>query len=189
MLGEGTNLVGGVTPGKGGHQIHGAPVFDSVFEAVESTGSDISLVVVPAVHVKQAVFEAIDAGIKKIVVYSESVPVHDSMLIFHYARMNGAMVLGPNSAGVVSPGKCNVSDINGKFLRQGALGIVSKSGTLTYEVFDGVINHGLGVSSLVCLGGDPVEATGYSEIMNLFETDEETKAVVLLGKIGGGQEL
>lgn len=189
MVKEETNLVAGVTPGKGGQEVHGIPVFDSVFEAVTSSGCDISLIVVPAVYAKQAVFEAIDAGIKKVVVYSESVPVHDSILISLYARLNGAIVLGPNSAGTISPGKCNVSDINPRFIKQGSLGIVSKSGTLTYEVFDGVGKYGVGVSTLVCLGGDPVLATGYSEILRLFETDDDTKVVVLLGEIGGGQEL
>lgn len=178
-----------MTPGKGGQEVKGVPVFGTVKEAVLSTACDVSLVVVPPQHVKNAVFEAIDAGVKKIVVYTESVPAHDSVKIFHFAKSHDALVLGPNSAGVLSPGKCNVSDINASFVKPGTVGIVSKSGTLTYEIYDGIGQHGVGISTIVCLGGDFVVGAGYTEILERFERDADTKAVVLLGEIGGRREL
>lgn len=148
-----------------------------------------SLVAVPPAFVKDAALEAIDAGIPLIVVYTELTPVHDAMEICRYARARGSMLLGPNSAGCVSPGRANLSDISETNVRAGSVGIVSKSGTMTYEALDGIQRAGLGESTVVCLGGDAVVGTTYPEVLDRFEADPETDAVVLLGEIGGQAEV
>lgn len=184
-----TPLVGGVTPGKGGEKVLGVPVFNTVEEAVNATGADASFISVPPKLVKQAVLEAIDGGIKVIVIYSEGVPVHDSLEIVQYAHLKQVKVLGPNSAGVVSPGKANVSDIHDSILIPGRIGIVSRSGTLTYEVVEMLKAQNLGTSTIVCLGGDPVVGVQHSDVLRLFEQDPETDAIVYVGEIGGNDEL
>lgn len=189
MLANGTPVVAGVTPGKGGTTVFGLPVFDTVYEARKATGATASLVTVPARFVKEAVLEAIDAGIKLIVVYTEHTPVHDAMEMCAHARARGAILIGPNSAGCVTPGQANMSDLNDANLRPGPVGIVSKSGTLTYEVIDQLSRVGLGLSTVVCLGGDPVVGTQYEDVLPLFERDPETKAVVLIGELGGLAEV
>jgi succinyl-CoA synthetase alpha subunit len=189
MLEDGTPLVAGVTPGKGGQKFDDIPVFDSVTEAVDAAKVDISLIVVPGSFVKDAAFEAMDAGIRTVVLYAEGVPTHDSIQIVNYAKLNEALIFGPNSAGIISPGKCNLSDINSKFIKAGRIGIVSRSGTLTYEVFDGIGNFGLGVSTLCCLGGDLITGATFSDILRLLERDSETDAVILVGEIGGRGEI
>ena len=189
MLKHGTKLVAGVTPGKGGQNVFGVPVFDCVKDAVEEKSPNCSLIVVPPAFVKDAVLEALDAGIDTIIVYTEGVPFHDSALLVHYANLKAKRLIGPNSAGVVSPRKCNISDINDEFITPGNIGIVSKSGTLTYEIIDGISQYGFGVSTVACLGGDPIIGTRYADVLKLFENDNETKAVVLLGEIGGRDEV
>ncbi|MEW9672879.1 succinate--CoA ligase subunit alpha [Ammoniphilus sp. 3BR4] len=189
MVQYGTPLVAGVTPGKGGQKVGNVPVFNSVQESVSRTGADTSFISVRPTMVKQAVLEAIDAGIKTIVIYSEGVPVHDSMQMVQYAKLHGVKLLGPNSAGMVSPGKANVSDLHDSILIPGRIGVVSRSGTLTYEVVDMLKILGLGTSSIVCLGGDPVIGIQHDEILQLFEQDEETDAVVYIGEIGGTDEV
>jgi len=189
MIEDSTNLVCGVTPGKGGEKLFDIPIFDSVKEALQRTKANTCLSVVPAPYLKDAVLEALYSGIEQIVIYTENVPLHDEMEIVYYARLKGVRILGPASAGVVSPDKANVSDLNSKYLKKGNIGIVSKSGTITYEVLDGLNKVGLGVSTLVCLGGDRVIATTYTDILPLFEQDLDTKAVIMIGEIGGTAEL
>jgi len=189
MLKHGTPLVAGVTPGKGGQNVFGVPVYNSVEDAVLEKKVDCSLVVVPAPFVKDAALEAIDAGVKTVVIYTEGVPVHDATYLVQYSRLKGTRIIGPNSAGVISPGKCNVSDINDEFVKAGSIGIVSKSGTMTYEVMNGIFQYGLGVSTVACLGGDPIIGTRHVDILKLFEKDNETEAVILLGEIGGTDEV
>jgi succinyl-CoA synthetase alpha subunit len=189
MLTYHTPLIGGVTPGKGGETVLGLPVFNTVAEAVQKTGADTSFISVPPKLVKQAVLEAIDGGIKVIVIYSEGVPVHDSMDIVQYALLKQVKVFGPNSAGVVSPGKANASDIHDSILIAGRIGIVSRSGTLTYEVVEMLKEQNLGTSTIVCLGGDPIIGVQHSEVLQLFETDPDTDAIIYVGEIGGNDEI
>jgi len=188
MLNYNTPIVGGVTPGKGGSLVKQLPVFNTVREAVEKTKADCSLVCVRPEFVKQAVLEAIDNGIKLIVIYSEGVPIHDSMIIVNYARFKGVKLLGPNSAGIVSPGQCNLSDLHDSILKPGNIGVVSKSGTLTYEVIELLKQKNLGTSSIVCLGGDPIIGIQHSEVLEAFENDPETNAIIYVGEIGGDDE-
>ena len=189
MIDYQTPIVGGVTPGKGDSKVHDLPVFNTVLDAVNKTGANCSFISVRPTFVKQAVFEAIDAGIKLIVIYSEGVPVHDSLEMVHFAKMKGVKILGPNSAGIVSPGKANMSDLHDSILIEGNIGIVSRSGTLTYEVVEMLKSQNLGTSSIVCLGGDPVVGLQHSEVLELFESDEDTKAIIYVGEIGGNDEI
>jgi succinyl-CoA synthetase alpha subunit len=189
MLAEQSPLVAGVAPGRGGGEVEGLPVFDSCHEAVERRGANASFVCVPAARALEACLEAIDADIAVIVVYAEGVPVHDALIMAAHARARGATLLGPNAAGCISPGKANLSDLNAASLRPGRIGIVSKSGTLTYEVIDDMNRRGFGQSSVICLGGDPVIGTDHRRILELFEADPTTDAVVLIGEIGGRSEL
>ncbi|TVR09290.1 MAG: succinate--CoA ligase subunit alpha [Salinarimonadaceae bacterium] len=188
MIANGTPLVGGVAPGRGGQVVAGVPVFDSVADAVAKTGADASLSAVRNSLTLGACFEALSAGIRTLVVYTENVPVHDAIRLTAYARAKGARLLGPNSAGVISPGKANLADLNDRNVQPGSIGIVSKSGTLTYEVVDDLQARGFGVSSVVCLGGDPVLGTTYADVLPLFDADPETRLVVLIGEPGGRLE-
>ncbi len=188
MLAGGTNVVGGVTPGKGGATVGGLPVFDSVREAVAATGATAALSCVGPAHAMDALIEAADADVPLVVVYIENIPVHDAILMRAYARAKRVRLLGPNSAGAVTPGACNLSDLNDANLTPGRVGIVSKSGTMTYEVISALKECGLGVSTVVCLGGDRVIGTTYTDILPLFEQDPATDLVVLIGEPGGGLE-
>ena len=188
MLAHGTPLVGGVSPGKGGERVEGVPVFNSMQEAVRSTGADAVLSAVPTARALDAVFEVVEAGIRLMVLYSENVPVHDAVRMRAFALARGMRLLGPNSAGVISPGKANLADINDLNVVPGRIGIVSKSGTLSYEVIDNLQRRGLGESSVVCLGGDRVLGTGYTDVLALFEQDDETDAIILIGEPGGTLE-
>jgi len=188
MIAGGTPLVGGVTPGKGGSVVAGVPVFDSMREAVDATGADAVLCCIAPAYVLDGMYEVIDAGIPLAVLYIENIPVHDAIRMCAYAEARGTRLLGPNSAGTVSPGRANMSDLNDANLRPGRIGIVSKSGTLTYEVIDELHRHGMGESTVVCLGGDRVIGTDYAEVLALFEDDPDTDLVVLIGEPGGGLE-
>jgi succinyl-CoA synthetase alpha subunit len=188
MVAGGTPLVGGVTPGKGGSVVAGVPVFDSMREAVDATGADAVLCCIAPAYVLDGMYEVVDAGIPLAVLYIENIPVHDAIRMCAYAKARGTRLLGPNSAGAVSPGRANLSDLNDANLRPGRIGIVSKSGTLTYEVIDELHRHGLGESTVVCLGGDRVIGTDYVDVLGLFEDDPDTDAVVLIGEPGGGLE-
>jgi succinyl-CoA synthetase alpha subunit len=188
MVRDGTPLVGGVAPGRQGQTVAGVPVFDSVEDAVAATGADAALSAVRSALAMGAALEALSAGIRTLVVYTENVPLHDAIRMRAYARARGARLLGPNSAGVISPGRANLADLNDSNLRPGRIGIVSKSGTLTYEVIDDLQAFGFGESSVVCLGGDPVIGTTYADVLPLFEADDETDLVVLIGEPGGRLE-
>ena len=188
MLAGGTPLVGGVAPGRAGQQVEGVPVFDNTAAAVAATGANAALTLVRSELALDAVLESLAAGIQTLVLYTENVPVHDAIKMRAYARARGARLLGPNSAGVISPGKANLADLNDANVTPGRIGIVSKSGTLTYEVIEDLQNLGFGESSVVCLGGDPVIGTTYADVLPLFEADGETDLVVLIGEPGGGLE-
>lgn len=188
MVAAGTPLVAGVSPGKGGQNIDGTPVFDTVEDAVAQTGANAALCVVRSSLALGAVLEAVSAGIATIVLYTEGVPLHDAVRMRAYARGSAARLLGPNSAGVISPGKANLADLNALNVKRGRIGIVSKSGTLTYEVIDDLQALGFGESSVVCLGGDPVLGTSYADVLPMFDADEETDLVVLIGELGGRME-
>ena len=184
-------LVGGVTPGKGGSDVFGVPVFNFVHEAVEKVGANTSLVAVPAKFVKDAVMEAVDAGIKTIWAYTDKVPVHDAMEMIQYAKLHGVRLIGPNSAGVVSPGKASAAEHNEEQLPliEGNVGIISKSGSLSYEVINLIYEGGFGFSTVICIGGDPILGTSCRDVLKLFKNDEETKAIVIIGEIGGTDEI
>jgi succinyl-CoA synthetase alpha subunit len=184
----GTPVVGGVTPGKGGTEVAGLPIFDTMREAVAATGANAVLSCVAPAYIVDGLFEIVDAGIPLAVLYIENIPVHDAIRMCAYARARGTRILGPNSAGAVSPGKANMADLNDANLRPGRIGIVSKSGTLTYEMIDELHAKGLGESTVVCLGGDRVIGTDYLDVLKLFEADPETDLVVLVGEPGGGLE-
>jgi succinyl-CoA synthetase alpha subunit len=188
MLAWDTPLVGGVTPGRGGQEVCGVPVFDSVRAAVAATGATAMLSVVPPAHALDAFYEAAEGGLRLVVVYIEGVPVHDAIRMRAYATARGTRLIGPNAAGVVSPGRANLSDLNDANLVAGRIGIVSKSGTLTYEVIEGLHRYGLGESTVVCIGGDPVVGTSYADVLPLFEEDPDTDLVVLIGEPGGRLE-
>lgn len=183
-----TRLVAGVTPGKGGASVEGIPVFDTVGEAVSATGANTGLIYVPSAFASDAVIEAADAGIGLAVVYSEGVPVYAAARAIDYASSKGMRVIGPNAAGVASPGKANVSEFDNAWLKQGSIGIVSKSGTLTYDVVKFASNY-RGISTLACLGGDQIPGTRIDDVLPMFENDPETKLIILLGEIGGVDEI
>lgn len=188
MRAGGTPLVGGIAPGRGGQEVAGVPVFDNAAQAVAATGATAALTVIRSELALDAVLESLEAGITTLVLYTENVPVHDAIKMRAYARAKGARLLGPNSAGVISPGKANLADLNDANVRPGRIGVVSKSGTLTYEVIEDLQKLGFGESSVVCLGGDPVIGTTYTDVLPLFDADDETDLVVLIGEPGGGLE-
>ena len=184
----GTNVVAGVTPGKGGHDVEGIPVFDSVADAVAATSADASLIFVPARFAADAVYEAADAGIETIVCITEHIPVHDMLRLYAYLRSLGATLIGPNCPGVLSPGKANAGIIPAEIFRAGAVGLVSRSGTLTYQIGYELAQLGLGNSTIVGIGGDPIVGSSFIDVLERFEADPETELVVLVGEIGGDEE-
>jgi succinyl-CoA synthetase alpha subunit len=188
MLDYGTKVVAGVTPGKGGEEVHGVPVFDSVREATVSTEADTSMILVPAPFTLDACFEAIDAGIRLLVIITERIPFHDAMRIMAYSRLKGVTVIGPNCPGVISPDKCKVGIMPSGIFKRGDVGVVSRSGTLTYEIVNAITESGLGQSTCVGIGGDPIIGTTMTEALEIFEGDEETRSVVIVGEIGGTAE-
>lgn len=188
MLEFGTNVVAGVTPGKGGQEVHGVPIFNNVFEGVSETGANTSLVLVPARFAKDAVFEALDTGLKTIVVITENIPFQDAMEFVHYAKYKDAVLIGPNSPGIASPGKTKIGILPGQIFKEGGMGVASRSGTLTYEIVNSLTEKGIGQSTCVGLGGDPIVGTTFIDALDAFEKDKETKAVVLVGEIGGTAE-
>jgi len=188
MLGFGTKVVAGVTPGKAGQEVHGVPIFDNANDAVVETGADTSLVLVPARFAKDAVFEALDAGVKTAVVITENIPFHDSMEFVHYAKYKDAVLIGPNCPGIASPGKTKIGILPGSIFLEGSVGVASRSGTLTYEIVNSLSEKGMGQSTCVGLGGDPIIGTSFIDSLDAFEKDKETKAVVLVGEIGGTAE-
>jgi succinyl-CoA synthetase alpha subunit len=184
----GTNVVAGVTPGKGGQDVEGIPVFGSVADAVTATGADASLIFVPARFAADAVYEAADAGIGTIVCITEHVPVHDMLRLYAYLQRLGVTLIGPNCPGVLSPGKANAGIIPAEIFRSGSVGLVSRSGTLTYQIGYELVQLGLGNSTIVGIGGDPIVGSSFIDVLARFEADPETEIVVLVGEIGGDEE-
>jgi len=188
MLKEGTKIVAGVTPGKGGTEISGIPVFDTAKEATLHFQIDLSVLFVPARVAKDSVIEAIDAGIKVVVLITEHTPVHDEMLIKAYAEKKGALLIGPTTPGIIVPGQCKIGILPANMFCPGDVGIISRSGTLAYEVAANLCSNGIGQSTVVGMGADMVAGTNLVEILKLFNEDDKTKAVVLIGEVGGSQE-
>ena len=184
----GTNMVGGVTPGKGG-QVHlGLPVFDTMQKAVDDTGAETSVIYVPALFCKDSILEAAEAGIKLIVCITEGIPTLDMVVVKAKCDELGARLIGPNCPGVITPGQCKVGIMPGYIHQPGKVGIVSRSGTLTYEAVKQTSDHGYGQSSCVGIGGDPVPGSGFIDILGMFEKDPQTEAIVMIGEIGGTAE-
>lgn len=188
MVAYGTMVVGGVTPGKAGREVAGKPVFDTVADAVDRTGANTSIVFVPPHFAAAAVREAIDAGIRLVVCITEGVSTLEELDLFYYSRRKGARIIGPNCPGIITPGKSKVGILPGEIHRPGPIGVVSRSGTLTYEVVHGLTAAGFGQSTCIGIGGDPVVGTRFDEVLELFEKDPQTEAVVLIGEIGGDAE-
>ena len=184
----GTNVVAGVTPGKGGQDVERIPVFNTVAEAVEEAGANTTLIFVPARFAADAIYEAVDAGIGTVVCITEHIPAHEMLRIYTYIRAKGVTMIGPNCPGVLSPGKANVGIIPAEIFREGSIGLVSRSGTLTYQIGHELTQLGLGNSTIVGIGGDPVVGSSFIDILERFEGDPETELIVLVGEIGGDEE-
>jgi succinyl-CoA synthetase alpha subunit len=184
----GTNVVAGVTPGKGGQDVDGIPVFDTVADAVADTGANTTLIFVPARFATDAIYEAVDAGIATVVCITEHIPAHDMLRVYTFIRSKGVTMIGPNCPGVLSPGKANVGIIPGEIFSEGGIGLVSRSGTLTYQIGHELTQLGLGNSSIVGIGGDPVVGSSFIDVIARFQADPETELIVLVGEIGGDEE-
>src|ERR687885_2182017 len=182
----GTNVVAGVTPGKAGQEVEGIPVFNTVASAVAETGADTSLIFVPARFAVDALYEAADAGVEVVVLITENIPVLDMTRAWNYIRAKGVALVGPNCPGVISPGRSNVGIIPGEITHAGPVGLVSRSGTLTYQVMYEMASAGVGQTTAVGIGGDPVVGSNFIDVLSRFEADPETEAVGVIGEIGGG---
>jgi succinyl-CoA synthetase alpha subunit len=188
MLESGTRVVAGVTPGKGGQVYEGVPVFNTVEEAVEETGANASVIFVPPPFAADAIFESLDAGLSTVCCITEGIPVHDMMRVTDYLQMKDATLIGPNCPGVLSPDKANVSIMPRDIFTPGRVGVVSRSGTLTYQIVNELTQRGIGQSTAVGIGGDPIIGTNFIEILEKYEADPETGCVVMIGEIGGNAE-
>ena len=188
MVKYGTNVVAGVTPGKSGQKVEGVPVFDGVAEAVKKTDANTSVIFVPAKFAPDAIYEAADAGIKLIVCISEGVPAIEMVKVVEYLKDKNCRLIGPNSPGVVSPVEAKVGILPGHIFKKGSVGVVSRSGTLTYEIVDQITKCGLGQSTCLGIGGDPIIGTKFIDCLELFADDNDTEAVVVVGEIGGRDE-
>ena len=184
----GTQLVAGVTPGKGGQDVDGVPVLNTVAEAVAEHGANTSMIFVPAPFAADAIYQAVDAGVHTVVTITEGVPAHEMLRIHAYIRSKGVRMLGPNCPGALSPGKANVGIIPAEIFAPGDIGLVSRSGTLTYQIGHELTQMGLGNSTIVGIGGDPIVGSSFIDVLTLFEADSETKYVVMVGEIGGDEE-
>ena len=187
-LDYGTQLVGGVTPGKGGQEVLGVPVFDTCMEAVEQTGADATMIFVPAAFTADAILEAVDAGIETIVAITEGVPVIDMVRVYDVVRSSGAVLIGPNCPGIITPDECKIGIMPGYIHTKGKVGVISRSGTLTYEAVWQTSNLGLGQSTCVGIGGDPIVGTQFTDLLGRFQDDDETEAILMMGEIGGSAE-
>ncbi len=188
MLDYGTKVVAGVTPGKGGQEVHGVRVYNTVKEAVEETGANTSIIFVPPKFAVDAIFEAAEAGIKLIVTITEGIPALEESKVFDFLKKVGARMIGPNCPGIISPGKCKVGILPAHIFKEGDIGIVSRSGTLTYEIVYNITKSGFGQSTCIGIGGDAIIGTNFIDVLSLFEKDPQTRGVVLIGEIGGTDE-
>ncbi len=188
MMKFGTRVVGGVTPGKGGDEVNGLPVFDSMRDAVSETGANTSLIFVPARFAMDALVEAIDSGVNLIVAITEHIPVHDMLKVYWYAKLKGVRIIGPNCPGIVSPGIASVGIMPTNIFATGDVGVISRSGTLTYEIVNAITEAGMGESTCIGLGGDPIVGTSFVDALDAFERDTQTNHIVLVGEIGGTAE-
>ncbi len=185
----GTNVVGGVTPGKGGQDVEGIPVFNTFHKAVEETGANTAMIFVPPRFAADSILEAEDAGITLIIAITEGIPAHDELRVYNTIKKNGrSRLVGPNCPGILSPGKANVGIIPASFFKEGNVGVVSRSGTLTYQIGNVVAQSGFGNSTIVGIGGDPVPGTDFIDVIGLFEEDPDTELIVMCGEIGGDAE-
>ena len=185
---HGTNVVAGVTPGKGGQDVDGIPVFDSVAAAVRETAANAAMVFVPAPFAADAMYEAVGAGVHTVVCITEGVPAHEMLRLHAFVEGRDVRVVGPNCPGALSPGKANVGIIPAEIFREGSVGLVSRSGTLTYQIGHELTQLGLGCSTIVGIGGDPIVGSSFIDILRLFEADEQTEQVIMVGEIGGDEE-
>jgi len=188
MRAFGTRVVAGVTPGKGGGEVDGVPVYESVRDAVSSHGADASVVFVPAPSAKDSALEALEAGVPLVVIVTEGMPVHDAMTVIQFSRVVGARVVGPNCPGITVPGRAKLGIMPNGIFREGSTAVVSRSGTLTYEVVSSLTEAGIGQSICLGIGGDPVVGTSFVDALRMFEADERTSEIVLIGEIGGTAE-
>jgi succinyl-CoA synthetase alpha subunit len=184
----GTNILAGVTPGKEGEEVHGIPVYNSVGRAIEETGVNTSVIFVPASFAKDAALEAMDAGIETIVLITEGVPFHDAAIVMQYAKLKGTRVIGKNTPGIILPSRMRIGIMTDRIFQKGRVGVASTSGTLTYEIVSGLSEAGIGQSTCIGLGGDPIVGTRFIDVLKMFEEDSETDSVVMIGEIGGTEE-
>ncbi|MEX0992554.1 MAG: succinate--CoA ligase subunit alpha [Solirubrobacterales bacterium] len=184
----GTDLVAGVTPGKGGQDVEGVPIFDTMHAAVDATDANTSMVFVPPPFAADGILEAIDAGIETIVCITEGIPAHDMLRVYNHLKGTEARLIGPNCPGVLSPGKANVGIIPPHFFNEGGVGLVSRSGTLTYQIGNELAQLGVGNSTIVGIGGDPIIGSYFIDVIDLFEADDQTELIVMVGEIGGDEE-
>ncbi|MHB0980559.1 MAG: succinate--CoA ligase subunit alpha [Thermoleophilia bacterium] len=184
----GTQVVAGVTPGKGGQDVEGIPVFDTVCDAVAGTGADVSLIFVPPRFAADAMYEAIDSGVRLIITITEGIPAHEMLKVYNYLRVKDVAMIGPNCPGVISPGKANVGIMPPQIFSAGGVGLVSRSGTLTYQIANELTQKGLGQSTAVGVGGDPIVGSSFIDILARFQADPQTKIIAMVGEIGGNEE-
>jgi len=188
MLAYGTNVVAGVTPGKGGQTVHGVPVFDTVAEAMREIEPNAAMIFVPPRFAADAILEAAESGIELVICLTEGIPVNDMVIVYRYLDVQGTKLIGPNTPGIISPGKAKLGLMAGYIHRQGAVGVMSRSGTLTYEAVNQLSQRGIGQSTCVGIGGDPIIGLSFIDLLMMFEEDQQTEAVVLIGEIGGNAE-
>ena len=188
MLEYGTKIVGGITPGRGGQEVQRVPVFDTAREALERSKADAAIIFVPAAHAKDAALEAIAANLNPVIVITEGIPVKDEIQIMEVAKQKGNTIIGPNTPGIITPGRCKLGIMPAHIFKPGKVGLVSRSGTLTYEIAASLTNAGLGQTTCLGVGGDPVVGLSFVDVLKMFKKDAATKAIAMIGEIGGNAE-